>query len=323
MLNRQSTILSLCLMAAALPLPARILYFATTGNDNNYPCTYAAPCKSFGALNSANAVNPGDTILALDSVDFNSQQTQSYSFFGSITIDGGVHGAFLTTANCVSCGGGIGISFNSGAYANMVLRNVTIVVPSGSGNTGAYFSLAAGGSISLENVTVLMEGGVDTYGLYLQSAGSQLSAIQLDGVRVSGSGTGINILANNTTQVTADNVSTDVTGTGLSINDGYGAIRNSNFRTTSTSTATGLSLTYSSGPSVFLVDTCSFKDLGFGLVEGLQGFPGSGTVRISKSSFSGNVNGVYVWTGTAISFRNNVFAGNNTDGAPTLTTSLK
>jgi hypothetical protein len=56
--------------ACALPLPAKILYFATFGNDASQ-CTVTAPCKSFAALipTDVQALN-GDTIMALDGVDF-------------------------------------------------------------------------------------------------------------------------------------------------------------------------------------------------------------------------------------------------------------
>jgi hypothetical protein len=314
MFNQQSTILSLCLMAAALPLPAKIIYFATTGLDTN-PCTYAKPCKSFNAIaQGVITVNAGDTILALDGVDFNDQQSAPTFFINSVTIDGGAHGAFMT-----GIAEGAAVNFQGIAYSNFVLRNVTLVAPAGAGSQGVAIYLNQGGTITMENVTVLLQGGSSTQGMFISnSGGSGTSVIHLDGVRVDGIGDGLFLQTNSSTQVTADNVSTDVTGTGMLILDGYGAVRNSNFRTTSAPGSTGLSLQPQFSSSI-LVDTCSFKNLQFGLTVGA-----GATVRISNSAFSGNATGVFNnSTGVAISFRNNVFAGNGVDGAPTLTTSLK
>jgi hypothetical protein len=48
-----------------------------------------------------------------------------------------------------------------------------------------------------------------------------------------------------------------------------------------------------------------------------------GTLRLSNSLIAGNGFGLQTTSGTAITFRNNVFAGNGSDGAPSLATSLK
>ncbi|MGA3187139.1 MAG: right-handed parallel beta-helix repeat-containing protein [Bryobacteraceae bacterium] len=311
-MKKQMILLSLCVMAAALPLPANIFYFATTGNDSN-PCTVGQPCKSFRAA-AVSSVASGDTILALDGVDFNLQQLAAGAFPQSVTIDGGQHGAFMTGAN-----GAAGLYLNAGSGAPIwVLRNLIITVgANGSIPPQGIFLNLPGGSLTMDNVTIISQ---NVQGAAISGTVSNGGAVHMNGVTIVGAGSGI-YLNNGTPSggpfpFTAENLVVDVTGPGVQIIDGYGTIRNSKFRSGASGT-TGVALTTSSTTPSWLFDTCSFENLGYGLVIG-----GGETVRISNSEFSGNGTGIFN-SGTAISFRNNVFAGNSTDGAPSLTTSLK
>src|ERR1035438_3284744 len=114
----------ICTDAAATALSAKTVYLATTGSDSN-PCTYASPCRTmtpvFGLL------NPGDTVLALDSVDFT--PTNFLNISPSTTIDGGAHGSVMSGVN-----GNYVISFANTIPSTYVIRNMTIYTGTGAGS---------------------------------------------------------------------------------------------------------------------------------------------------------------------------------------------
>jgi hypothetical protein len=250
----------------------------------------------------------GDTLLALDSVDFTSQGQYPGQFGISVTIDGGTHGAFVTSGQFTSAGG---ILFQ-GNGSVVVLRNVTMI------GYPAFVTLQLamiGGSATLENVTVIGAGQSAPPAIYITPQNG--SVIHMKNVTVLSGGTGLQIVNQGGAAFTleAENLSVDVAGTGAQLTDGNGVIRNSQFRNTA-GTSTGLALLSSSTTPTWLLDTCRFQGLSYGLVTS------SGTVKISNSEFTGNTFGIF-GSGTTISFRNNVFAGNGTDGSPILSTSLK
>ncbi len=80
---------------------------------------------------------------------------------------------------------------------------------------------------------------------------------------------------------------------------------------------TGIVLASSVTSPVSLIDNTQVLNCGTGI------FLHSGTLRLSNAVITGNTTGINTTGGTLISFRNNVFAGNGTDGAPALTSSLK
>ncbi len=167
--------LFLSIAAFALPLPAKILYFETTGSDSN-TCTFTAPCRSFLALGSHGVtLSDGDTALALDSVDFTANGTSQYQF-GNITIDGGAHGAFITGSPASE--GNAALQLTANTAANMI-RNATVIVPNASSPVGIAFLLNAGGLISFENVSVVLQGPAGAMGISGLVTGS--SAIGLTG----------------------------------------------------------------------------------------------------------------------------------------------
>lgn len=306
-----ATVLPFALLA--VPLPAKTLYFATYGSDTN-KCTYTAPCQSFAALTPQNVqAADGDTILALDGVDFSAGGTQ-YGIFSNITIDGGAHGAFMTA---------IGEQFAlsivvSGTPANVVIRNLTIFVPPAAGTEGISYAIQAGGSISLENISIRMRGGSTVQAIFGQVGGGA-SSVHINGLTMSGIGDGVFLqsLGPSAAQYTFDNVSSYLTGTAMNLSDVLATIHNSSF--SSPGGGTGILTNAGSFVANYFIDTCSFKNLATGINVSAQSL-----MRISNSSFSALGNGILSATGaTVISFRNNVFAGNVVDGAPALTTSLK
>lgn len=307
---KRLTILScLTLMAALVPAQANTYYFQTTGSDSNQ-CTFAKPCRSFASTYLEANVAVGDTLLALDSVDFTNGGMQSDFAYAGLTIDGGEHGAFMVGAFFAT--GTFGM-ISSGANQPFVMRNITVVASPG--NAGLILSLSSGGAATLENVTIVCP-GLGAIGILGNVSGG--AVIHLKGVTILGQGTGVQIANQSGAPFSfaAENLLVDMSNQGAVLTDGYGVIRNSQFRSTAGG-ATGLALLATTSTPTWMVDTCAFQNLAFGMSVG-----GGSTARISNSEFTGNGFGIFS-SGTTISFRNNVFAGNGTDGSPILTTSLK
>ena len=284
-----------------MPLQANTYYFATTGNDSN-PCSIAQPCKTVGAVNYSS----GDTLLALDGVDFGAGN--QLNFGGNITIDGGAHGAFYTFAATVGA-----YAINLVGNLNATIRNVTLVCNCGGGGIGIVLS---GGSVTLENVTVVDLNGSAT-GIYATLAGG--ASLHLNRVTILGQGSGITASNSGGTtpfSLEAENVTVDVAGNGATVTDGNAVFRNSRFVNPAPS-GTGVGFLVSKTTPSLLLDTCAFQGLAYGLVS-----EAGATVRISNSEFTGNNFGIF-GSGAVISYRNNVFAGNGNDGSPMLSTSLK
>jgi hypothetical protein len=293
------------LFLAAMPAQATTWYFQTTGSDSN-PCTYVRPCRGLGAALTGLAA--GDTLLALDSVDFSEQSGITLSVSFSLTVDGGPHGAFLNA-------GGVQVSATN---ANVILRNLTVVQGLQAQNqlNPAVFIVIFGGSVTLENinVTASQDNGMGIIFGLINTGGS----VHMKGVTVLGQGAGIALSSQTGGPFTfeGENLTVDVSGAGAQFTDGKGVIRNSLFRSPLT-TSTGLALLSTTSTPAWLLDSCRFQGLAYGLVAGSPG-----TIRISNSEFTGNGFGIF-GSGTTISFRNNVFAGNGSDGSPVLSTSLK
>jgi hypothetical protein len=319
MFTTQSKLLALCLMAAALPLSATTYYFASTGKNTNTCTAPQTPCQSISLSNLT--LFSGDSLLSLDGGDISYFQTTIITT--GLTIDGGQHGALMTSSlGC--CATTVYIQTTN---QNVVLRNLTIVANNASnGNVNAVYLQVSGGSVTLENVTILtpdglVSGGPGTYTGAIGGTVTNGGAVKLRNVTIRGYSTAVNIAnsANPTSPFLfqADNLTVDVPQSdGVVLTDAAGTIRNSNFRGTGM-THTGLALLTTTTTPTFLLDGCSFTSLAYGLVTGA-----GSTTRISNSEFAGNSFGLF-GSGTTISFRNNVFAGNGTDGSPSLTTSLK
>jgi hypothetical protein len=96
-----------------------------------------------------------------------------------------------------------------------------------------------------------MQGGSDSYAIFGQTQGAAL--VRFDGVNIQNTG-------NTQVQYVVDNTSINVTGFGMALNDGAGTV----------------SLVTGSLGGTYMIDSCSFKNLAFGIVIGHNVFAGNG-----------------------------------------------
>ncbi len=119
------------------------------GDDAN-PCSRTAPCKTFaGALAKTAA---GGTVDALDSGNFGPiTLNAATSNIGTVTIQGNPQGTTIQVP-----AGATGITVDSGAGANVILRDLTIISSPGCSASGAGsgIEVLSGGMLHLEDVQV-------------------------------------------------------------------------------------------------------------------------------------------------------------------------
>jgi hypothetical protein len=119
------------------------------GDDAN-PCSRTAPCKTFtGALAKTAA---GGTVDALDSGNFGPiTLNAATSNTGTVTIQGNPQGTTIQVP-----AGGTGVTVDSGASANVILRDLTIISEPGCSASGAGsgIDVLSGGMLHLEDVQV-------------------------------------------------------------------------------------------------------------------------------------------------------------------------
>lgn len=314
MTNRMLCLLGL-LAAGQLLSAGNKVYVATFGNDGN-PCnTFSQPCATWGgAISKAGA---SGVVLALDSGDFGSMNINQ-----PIVVDGGAHGAFATGSGQI-----VGISIGQFAHGPVILRNISVVIDPPSGNsvsdTGIVVELQ-GGSLVLDHVSVTV--GPDSFetssaeGIFIGAVAGV--PVDLKDVTISGVFRGIdiaNLAANPTAPVNAllQNVSVSASQIGIDAIEAGVTVRNSSFRGAGFST-TGINLFAASSSPVSTLDSSQVTNNAPGIsVHG-------GTLRLFNNVISGNTTGITTsGGGTVISFRNNAFSGNGTDGSPLLSTSLK
>jgi hypothetical protein len=286
-------------------------YFVSgLGSDSN-ACTNASPCRTFaGAYAKTTAYDAIDAIAALDSSDFGLGVNLVISH--AVTIDGGTHGAFFSTE-----ASGAGITLNlSHSDQQAVIRNITFLI--GAGGTAMQVSLVA----SNLKVDHLSFASTDPQATAFYALLDPASSLDVKSVTISGAGTGFilrpSLGANpQPCQASFEDVTVSSNGafsTGLTSQEFNLTIRNSTFR----SMADGVvSLSTLTSPIVLVENSDFVNNSSVGIL-----FSG-GTLRISNSVFSGNATGISSQGGTVISYRNNTFAGNGVDGAPSLSTSLK
>jgi hypothetical protein len=280
------------LLTAASAASAQTSYVASTGTGTT--CSKTAPCRTFAAALTALPIS-GGTILALDSADYSAG---SNLFVGSpVIIDGGEHGAFFT--------GGFQLEPGGGGY--VTIRHLTF-------NDGGVGGVLNGAHVTLEHVTIH---SINGSGIALVCTPGV--SIDLKHVSILGANTGIALTPVSNNPVGAYSVAlTDVTvranNIGVQIVEGSATIRDSVVGYTN---GPGILLT---GPVTNPVSVIEHTELVNNTVGLLEGY---GTARLSNSLIAGNQTGILMGPGTVISFRNNAFAGNGTDGSPVLSTSLK
>jgi hypothetical protein len=299
------------LLAAGSTLRAQQnLYVATSGNDSNTCTSVSQPCHTFqGAMNKGAFLG---TIVALDGGDFG-----PVAITVPVVLDGGAHGAFISAGSQSA----IHVALGPGAGGPVIIRNLSIVFSdSNSGPYGVFANLQSG-SLTLDHVAIsatedLLSGVA--YGININAP--QFVPIRLKDVTLSGVQTGISIYGGSSsgpTKATLENVSVDASQSGLSAIDVSVTIRNSSF-VGPVAGGFGVALAAQNTSPVSTIESTQIANQATGLI--VQGE----IVRLSNCVITGNTTGVNSLSGgTIISYRNNTFAGNGTDGPISLSTSLK
>jgi len=282
---------------AAQAQPARV-FVAAQGLDSN-PCTFALPCRTF--QHAHDVVAAGGEIDVLDPAGYGiititkAISIQGHGFAGiavptdvGITVSGGASDKINLSGLLIDGvgGGGTGIRIQFGASVN--IQDCLIRSFSGSG----IDVLPAGTSKVSVSDTVLADNGNGIYFL-----GSGTVAAVLDHVVVENSNGSFGIGANGNSGATFD-----VT-INASVIAGGGNV-------------TGISAFSALGPVHVMVQDSVVANTSVGV----SALSAQATVRIGRSTITGNATGISAGIGGIIdSYGDNNIDGNNADGAPTAT----
>jgi Right handed beta helix region len=295
-----SLVLAVTLPAVSAQAQAIRTFVSTTGNDSN-PCSITAPCRHFSAAVAVTAVD--GEVDALESGAYG-----SFSIGQGITIEGEgwsyvappAGGAAITinagsgvvnirgvSLNGISVSNAFGIEFNSGATLNVqnsVIRNFT--------NGGIKFAQSSSGAsqIFVSNTLISDNAGI---GIDIVTSGSGTTTGALDSVKVENNGNdGLTINPDQTTNITlSDCVIANNTGDGI---DAGGQ--------------NGIPMTL----SVMVRNSTIVNNRKIGL----EAFSGNTTIRVTRSTITGNNVG---WSndggaGAVLSYADNNIDTNLTGG---------
>jgi hypothetical protein len=285
-----------CLFAATMRT-----WVSGVGNDSN-ACSRTAPCATFaGALAKTTA---GGVISVVDAGDYG-----PVTISQSVTIDGSGAGAGILAS-------GTGITVTAGASDTVILKGVNID-GAGTGLTGVDFQ--TGGSLYVEKCTIanLTGNGItfaptgasqlfitDTTidsnvnpvpspvpaGIYLSPAGSAVSTVSIDNIRIHGYAMGL---------YSKTHIKATVSNSVISGNSNQGI--------------------YAQGDSVVVAANCVLAN---NAKAGVQVNAANATVLINNDNIVNNVGGLVFGTsgGAVVSSGNNVVARNSGKGStPTST----
>jgi hypothetical protein len=293
---------ALCL--AALPAQAAV-YVTGKGADTN-PCTIDLPCRQIShALTVAAA---GGEIIVSGSGEF-----QSFTVNKSISILAapGVHAGVASSTSTA-------IVVSTAATGDYVHLSGLDVTSNGTGNTGI---LIITGSTTIDNCTIhdSTYSGITLdprFGGQVNVSNTTITATPTGyGVNVFG---GMAVIEHCTLLLRPLAVST--TGGGVWVGPGTLVLRDSVLDGWSGGSSIGLEVTTLESqptPTRVVVDHCLFTNWG-NLALNSTG----GITEVSNSTFAYNAVGVSAG-GTVLSFGNNAFIGNTTDGAFTSTAAFK
>jgi len=311
------TALAIGLACSPFTAPAHArarVFVASYGNDNN-PCTFGSPCKTF--QNAVNVVDPGGEVTAIDSAGF-----------GPIIINKSVT---ITSPDGVEAGivpvaGGDAIDVNAGLTDAVVLRGLTL---NGSGIAYNGIVFNSGANLTVANCVAqnFVYAGNDQTGngILIQPTSNMVMDFTITNTTTSNNGAfGILYLPPSGSPL-VNGVIDHVIATannhgGIDINSGlttgssltYVTISNSVASKNNNSGGTGIFIanTVSGSPFLFVsIDNVS-ANLNF---RGLD-VEGSAFAQLSRSVIAGNANeGVINKSSTLFTYQNNQINGNGDD----------
>jgi hypothetical protein len=281
------------LHAAPAQAQARV-FVAAQGSDSN-PCTFALPCRTF--QHAHDIVVAGGEIDVLDPAGYGSLtitkalsvQGHGYSgITGIITINAGPSDNVNLRGLLIEGS----VLFTTGASLNIqesVIRN--------SGPTHGINFAATGASKLIMSQTLISDIGSGFNAINIGPTGGGSAIVVLDHVALDNASTGLTIFGNNT-----------VGSIKVTIADS--AVSNMG--------SSGISASSDTGPTQVMVRNCTIFNAGVAIAVNQI----AAVVRLTKSTITGNLNGLGAGTGgQLISYGDNNVDGNTTDfvGAPTST----
>ena len=293
-------------IAAALVLsaPAAFCYGTTyvshNGADSASCGINVAPCYSLAAalINT----DTGGTVKVLDA---NAVAPSGITISRAVTIDG----SGLAVIENIFSSGSPAILVN----ANCTLRNLVIQVTSGDG-------IAVSGNgviVHVENVQIQGAPASFSNGIHVTASGVLLIA---DGIAIDGAATGVNVTGANGAVAASDLKISSSTSAAISLASGTATLRDALLRGTGAAgSSVGLRV---SGGAIVSADHCEASANATGIL--VDSSSGSSVLRLGNSTIAGNATGLSsVSSGQIISLRTNVIGGNQSDGTPPLSASLK
>jgi len=273
----------------ASTVPQMRTFVSGLGSDTN-PCTAASPCKTFTAALALTMA--GGEIYVLNSANYGAV---TISKAVTITSEGAVAGVLATS--------GAGLTIKAGAGDAINLRGLDI----DGGNSGATgIQFVSGGALSIQKSVVR---GFSSSGIAFTPTGASALFVSdttvtnnhNNGILVTGTVNG----ALNRMTASGNGVGIFVSGTGVNL-------------TLTDVVATNNSYGLGAHASVVMSRNSTISSNAVGIAADQ-----SAIVRVSQSTVTANGTGLQTTSGgQVVSFGNNNFSGNNTDGAATSTVAL-
>jgi len=258
------------------------------GDDVN-PCSRTAPCKTFAGAISKTAA--GGEINILDPGGYG-----AVTITKSITINGGGSFGFI-----LASGGGNGIIVNAAATDVVNIRNLSID-GAGTGVDGIRFR--AGKTLSVANVDIF---GFTSDGIEVAKAAA--GALNVDNTLITDcAGTGIKVVSSSGAVGTAIG-GTRIVNSGFAVRAGNNAVvsvRNSDLSTNT------IGLLIDAGNAQANTDNVRFASNSIGISAS------AGVARMMHDTFFSNSIGINPAGGSICSAGDNQFAGNGTNGNPSV-----
>ena len=304
-----ASLCSMFLLVSVGSVQASQLWVSATGNDTN-ACSQTAPCLSFqGAYNKGSVTQ----INCLTSGNYG-----PIAITASITIDCGT-GNIGNISVSIGINNNNGIQINTSSAATIVLRHLALN-GLGTGNFGIGTNSFNSGTLTVEDCMIYGFTGSGSGIFFAPNGGRGL--LQVSNSQIFGNSDGITLSpSGQIASLTLNGVElTGNTTNGLSLGGDVGSVVAGTMRN-SVVGANGQYGVYTTANQVFFtVEESSIVD---NLVTGIQTNSANSIVNVGASTIGGNGTGINAQLGTIVSFGNNQFSTNASDGNFSSTKPLK
>jgi hypothetical protein len=294
------------LCAAPAHAQATRTWVSGVGDDVN-PCSRTAPCKTFAgaisktaAFGEINCLDPGGfgAVTITKSITILCEED-----IGHVLVSGtnGINVVLSSPTDRVTLRGldidGVTSGLNGISFTGAGTLHVQEVLIKGFTQNGINFAPNSGlAALHVSNETLISNnnnGSISNAGILVRPTSGASANVDINGVHL---------------ETNANGVFADGTGGGGAMNVN---VRNS---TVTGSSNSGL-VAVTSGPAVTL--TVDRTAVLYSANTGIASSGAAATVRIGNSTIANNVTGVAAFGGSTMqSFKNNVIAGNSSDGTP-------